>query len=193
MLLISSQNTCVLLVLLWSQIQTRAPSLEHKLHGSHTQGTHSFHLASVHLLCVPGCCYGWLLSSLPTGPMCFPHQLPFISAVLWNPLLPLLFPFSFFFLFATCKTINELQAEIWDSACNKLMHPFECMRRACSLLQVSFYCALECQPAHSPPELLACALGHPLTLIQWEAPCPSLRAACIRGCTGLLIGPDAHI
>lgn len=136
---------------------------------------------------------GWLLSSLPTPPVCLPHQLPFISALLWNPLLPLLFPFSFFSSFATCKTINELQAEIWDSACNKLMHPFECMKQARSSSWVSFYCALECQAAHSPPELLPCALGHPWTLIHREVPCPSLCSACIRGCTGLLIGPDAHI
>lgn len=92
----SSQNTCVWLALLWSQIQTTAPSLEHKLHGSHTQGTHSFHLASAHLLCLSSCWYGWLLSSLPTSPIYLPHQLPFLSGVLWNPLLPLLFPFPFF-------------------------------------------------------------------------------------------------
>lgn len=103
------------------------------------------------------------------------------------------FPLSVFFLFAMCKTINELQAEIWDSACNKLMHPFECMKWARSSLRVSLYCALECQPVHSPPKLPACALGDPLTLIHREAPCPSLRSACIRSCTGLLIGPDAHI
>lgn len=57
-LLSSSQNTCVLSALLWSQIQNTAPSLEHELHGSRTQGTHSLHLASAHLLCLSSCWYG---------------------------------------------------------------------------------------------------------------------------------------
>lgn len=74
-LLSSSQNTCVLSALLWSQIQNTAPSLEHELHGSRTQGTHSLHLASTHLLCVSSCWYGWLLSSLPTSPIYLPHHL----------------------------------------------------------------------------------------------------------------------
>lgn len=81
-LLSSGSNTCVSLALLWSQIQTTVPSLGHELHGSHTQGTRSFHLASAHLLCLSSCWYGWLLSSLPASPICLPHQLPFISAVL---------------------------------------------------------------------------------------------------------------
>lgn len=74
-LLSSSQNICVLSALLWSQIQNTAPSLEHELHGSRTQGTHSLHLASAHLLCISSCWYGWLLSSLPTSPIYLTHHL----------------------------------------------------------------------------------------------------------------------
>lgn len=166
----------------------------HKFHGNHTQGTHSFHLASAHLL--SSCWYGWLLSSLRTSPYIFTSSTSLSFSCSLKSFIAFAYHlfrlFCCFFFFVTRKTINELQTVIWNSACNKLMHSFECIKQARSSLSVSFYCALECQPAHSPPELLACVLGHPLTLIHGEAPC-LWHSACIRGCTWLLIGPDAHI
>lgn len=115
------------------------------------------------------------------APIYLPHQLPFFQLFSEIPYCLCFSPFPFFFL-VTCKTINELQVEIWDSACNKLMHSFECIKQAHSSLLVSFNCALECQPARPHQSCLPVHLGHPLTLIHREAPCLSLRSACIRGC-----------